>query len=184
MRRTSTLLSFVLFTYCQPVWAQETTQIPALVKDGQKVVVTDTQGRELAGKIEGIDEGSLRLLVGDQSTELRFADIVRIDRPHDTLANGALIGLGIGAAWGLTALALEDARDCDPAVWFDCSNPSVAGYVIVPLITGGLGSAVGVGIDALIRRDRLIYRRGDHVRTTIRPIVGHGLRGVVAAVSW
>jgi hypothetical protein len=177
--------AFVLLIGCPTaVWAQEAERIRASVKDGQRVVVTDDQGREFAGKIAEIGADTLRLLVGTQPTAVRFASIVRIDRPHDTLANGALIGLGVGAAFGLTAVALEDARECNPAAFFDCSDPSLAGYVIIPLMTGGLGSAIGVGIDALIRRDRTIYRRGDHVRTTLRPIAGHGVRGVVAAVSW
>jgi hypothetical protein len=184
MRRISTWLSFVLLVCCPSAWAQEVEQIRARVKDGQRVVVIDDQGRELAGRLDGIGADSLRLLVRDQPTDVKFADIVRIDRPPDTLANGAAIGFGVGAALGLTALALEDARACDPGAWFDCSDPSLASYVVVPLITGGLGTAIGVGIDALVRRDRSIYRRGGHVRTTVAPAIGRGARGVVLSVSW
>jgi hypothetical protein len=177
--------AFVLLIGCQTVvWAQEDERIRGSVKDGQRVVVIDDQGRELAGKIDRVGADSLRLLVRDQPTDVRLADIVRIDRPPDTLANGAGIGFGVGAVLGLTALALEDARACDPGVWFDCSDPSIASYVLVPLVTGGLGTAIGVGIDALVRRDRTIYQRGRTVRTTVVPAIGHGMRGVVLAVSW
>jgi hypothetical protein len=47
-----------------------------------------------------------------------------------------------------------------------------------------LGTAVGVGIDALIRRDRVIYQRAGQLQTRIAPVVGTRVRGALVAVSW
>jgi hypothetical protein len=51
-------------------------------------------------------------------------------------------------------------------------------------VFGGLGTAVGVGIDALIHRDREIYRRGGGALATVGPVLGRGLRGAVVSVTW
>jgi hypothetical protein len=95
---------------------------------------------------------------GQSRSDVPYAQIVRIDRPHDGLANGARIGFASGAALGLLAIAADDARECSSDVWFDCSNPTAGAYALGTLVTGGLGAAIGVGIDALIHHDRTIYR--------------------------
>jgi hypothetical protein len=121
----------------------------------------DDQGREFNGRITTIAADSLTV-TPDRAPRVvvPFAQIVKIDRPQDILANGALIGFGGGAALGFGLLAADDAKSCDPATFFDCSDPTGAGYIAVTLVVGALGTAVGVAFDAMIHRDRGIYRRG------------------------
>lgn len=158
--------------------------IQGRVKEGQNVSITDDQGREFNGRIGNITAKGLTILSRGARQDVPYGEIVRIDRPHDSLANGALIGLAVGAALGFGAIASEDNRSCDPGTFFSCSDPGTGGYVAGAAILGGLGSDVGVGVDALIHRDRNIYRRGGSPRVTLSPAFGRGVRGATVSVSW
>jgi len=154
------------------------------IKEGRKVRVTDDQGREWQGRIEAFASDHLVLLMKDrQRRDVPYAAILRIDRPHDTLANGALIGFVSGAVYGLVAVVAEANTDCEPGVFLSCGDPIAAAYVLVPAIVGGLGAGIGVGIDALIRRDPTLFRRGNS-RVVLAPSLGRGVRGVRLAVRW
>ena len=154
-----------------------------LSREGQKVSVTDDQGREFKGRINALTDDSLSLLGATTSTDIPYDQIVRIDRPHDGLGNGALIGFGVGAALGFAAVVSEDTRSCDPDILFDCSDPNPGGYAALTAIAGGLGAAIGVGIDALVHRNAALYRRGT-TRISLAPTLGHGKRAAVLSVSW
>jgi hypothetical protein len=161
--------------------------IRARVKERQKVSITDDQGREVTGRITTIAADALTI-TPDRAPRVvvPYGQIVRIDRPHDTLANGALIGFGFGAALGFAGIAADDHRSCTPGMGFvdDCSDPTGAGYIVGTLVFGALGSAVGVGVDALIRRDRGIYRRGERAELVVSPVLARGRRGAVFSMSW
>lgn len=155
------------------------------VTEGQKVRITDDQGREWHGRIGSLAPDKLTLVTKDrQQRDLPYGTILRIDRPHDSLANGALIGLASGAALGLLAVVAEDADDCDPAGFLDCGDPGAAAYVAAPLVIGGLGAAVGVGIDALIRKDPNLFQRAGASRLTLGPVIRRDVRGVVVSLRW
>jgi len=167
-----------------PVFAQsERDAIRRHVKDGQKVSIIDSQGNEINGKIRAITDDILTVRGHGTSTDVPYDQIIRIDRPHDSLTNGALIGLGTGAALAIFALAVEDHHDCAPGEIY-CSEPTAGGYAAGTLIAGGLGTAVGVAIDALVHRERQIYRRGGQARVTITPALRDGRRGAVVLLSW
>ena len=154
------------------------------VKEGQKVRVTDDQGREWHGRIDTLAPDSLVLLTKDrQRRDVPYAAILRIDRPHDTLANGALIGLASGAVVGLVGVVSEENADCEPGGFFSCVDPSAASYVIAPALCGAIGAGIGVAIDALVRRDTTLFRRGDS-RVMLGPSLGSGVRGVRLSVRW
>jgi hypothetical protein len=154
------------------------------VKEGQQVRITDDQGREWHGRIEAFAPDSLVLLTKDrQRHDLPYATIVGIDRPHDTLANGALIGFVSGAAFGMFAVIAEENAGCDPGAFFSCGDPTAVAYLLIPSVTGAMGVGVGVAIDALIRRDPTLFRRGES-RVTLAPSLGRGVRGLSLSVRW
>ena len=154
------------------------------VKEGQNVRITDDQGREWHGRIEALAPDSLVLLTKDrQRRDIPYATIVGIDRPHDTLANGALIGFVSGAAFGMLAVIAEENADCEPAAFFSCGDPTAAAYFLFPSVTGAMGAGVGVAIDALIRRDPTLFRRGES-RVTLAASLGRGVRGLSVSVRW
>ena len=105
------------------------------VNKGQRVRITDDQGREWQGRIEALAADNLALLTKDrQAREVPYAAIVRIDRPRDTVANGAKTGFVSGAAFGLfvvVAVAIDDRGFC-------CGVPAAA-YVSFPQLTVAQG---------------------------------------------
>jgi hypothetical protein len=154
------------------------------VKEGQKVRVTDDQGREWQGRIDTFAADNLVLLTKDrQRRDVPYAAILRIDRPHDGLANGALIGFVSGAVVGLLALVAEENAECEPEGFFSCGAPTAGAYVVVPAIFGGAGAGIGMGIDALVRRDSTLFRRG-HSPVMLAPSLGRGVRGLSLSVRW
>jgi len=149
------------------------------VKKGQRVRITDDQGREWQGRIEALAADNLALLTKDrQARDVPYAAIVRIDRPHDTLASGAMIGFLSGAALGLLAVVAEANANC-----WGCFDPTAATYVLVPAFVGGGGAGIGIAIDALVRRDPTLFRRGDS-RVTLAPSLGPGIRGLRLSMRW
>ena len=163
----------------------EAEEIRRRVAVRQKVSITDDQGRQFEGQIGTLSADHLTVVSRRDSTDIRYGSIVRIDRPRDGLGNGTLWGFGIGAGVGLAALIGEELRTCEHTGFvFSCGNPSAAAYLVIPLMTGGIGAAIGVGIDAAIRREPNIYRRGGIPRVTVMPTLGRGLAGAAVALSW
>jgi len=165
-----------------PVLAQSELPRPVeLLKEGQSVEIIDDQGREVRGKVGVMSVGTVRLVRDGRVTEIPFDRITQISRPPDSLANGALIGLASGAAFGLIGSTVG-TDDCDE-IYYECYGGP--GYVIgSTLIFGGIGAGIGVGVDALIRRNRVIYRRDSGVQTRLAPVVAPGVKGVVVAMRW
>lgn len=160
-------------------------EIGRRVEEGQKVRITDDQGRAWRGRIATLAPDTLSLVMPDRrQVDIDYRNIVRIDRPHDGLANGALIGLASGAALGLLAVIAEENAECDPGAFFSCGDPTGAAYVAAPAILGGLGAAIGVGIDALISRDPNLYQRGGRARVVLSPTLGRGVHGVTVTLRW
>ena len=184
MIRTGSVALAVLFASSPCLAQTDVENIRSRVKDGQKVSVTDDSGQVFNGRVGAITAEGLRIQADGKNADVRFDRIVRIDRPHDGLANGALIGLGAGAAFGLVTIAVEDNRDCDPLGFYSCSGPTAGSYVPGTLLGAGLGTAIGVGVDALIHRKREIYRRAGGTHVTAAPAFGHGVRGAVVSVTW
>ena len=154
------------------------------VTEGQTVRVTDDQGREWQGRIERFAPDKLELLTKDrQRRDQPYLSILRIDRPHDTLANGARIGFATGAVLGILAVVAEANADCDPGSFFSCGDPTAAAYILIPAIVGGAGAGVGIGVDALVRRDATLFRRGDS-RVMLAPSLGHGAHGLSLSMRW
>ena len=168
----------------QTVGSSDADAIRQRVKEGQKVRITDDQGREWQGRIEEFAPDDLVLTTKDrQQRDLPYAAILRIDRPHDTLANGARIGFASGVFLGLLAVISEANADCDPAAFYSCGEPTGAAYILFPAILGGAGAGIGIGIDTLVRRDPTLFRRGDP-RVLPAPSLGRGVRGVSLLVRW
>jgi hypothetical protein len=150
-------------------------QLRVLVAPGQTVTVTDLTGREVKGQIVRLTASTIALLVKGASVEFRDSDVTQMrQRRPDSLANGAKTGFYIGSGLGLLAgLAIAGDDDVDAAPL----------AVFAVLTYGGIGAGIGAGIDAMIEGDRPIYSRtsGTPGRFALRPIAGHGRRGVSLA---
>jgi hypothetical protein len=84
------------------------------------------------------------------------------ERRPDSLANGALIGLGVGASVGWALACIGDPADAE------C-------VALGSLFFGGIGAGIGVGIDALIpAKKRTVYQvatSSSAARLTIAPVI-------------
>ena len=155
IRRASVALA-ILFASSPCLAQTDVENIRSRVKDGQKVSVTDDGGQVFDGRISAMTADGLRIQTSKMTADVRFDRIVRIDRPNDG----------------------------DPQEWFDCSDPTAGGYVAAALVGAGLGTAIGVGVDALIHRQREIYHRAGVAHATVAPALGRGVRGAVVTLTW
>ena len=144
-RRGAVILVVALAAMPAPGVAQEPVasfdQLDTRLKVGDKVWVTDRQGSEIDGKIERITADALTLN-GSRMIAAGEVRLVRY-RERDSLKNGTLIGLGIGAGLGL-AWCLAAATDDSPHIstGIECAE----GFTVY----GGLGTLLGLAIDAAI----------------------------------
>ena len=154
-------------------------QLQARVKPGDVVVVTDTEGRDVRGRITVLSPSSLAIDVDGRPAEWSEGGVRLIrHRQSDSLVNGTLIGLGVGAAVGVLA-----AGQASLASNFTTSDDS-GGDELAILLFGALGAGLGMGIDAAWRDDVLVFRAGGATTASLRviPLVLPRAQGIRAAV--
>jgi len=170
----SLLLAFALAAAQEPVRSFD--QLDTRLKPGDTVWLTDAQGREIKGKITSLAAEALTLNANGSRT-FSAADVRLVQERHgDPLLNGALIGFGIGGVgFGLTCLATIDDQDRG---W--CA--------LVTIFYGGIGTAVGVAVDALIPGRKLVVYRAPgapgHARLSIAPVVTPRAKGVALSFAF
>jgi hypothetical protein len=173
--RISAAVTIALFLVCGTAAGQTSANdLRDRLKEGQKVDVTDEQGRELRGRIVNLTADSLTLTRGADRQLVPYAQIVKIDRVDD-LRNGALVGLGVG----LGLFALDAVVSSENGITL---NP--AGYLVIGALYGAAGAGAGVGIDALIGGNRNIYQRGGSTRISLVPSIGRDRIGAAIGISW
>jgi hypothetical protein len=156
-------------------------QLNTRLKPGDTVWVTDGQGREVKGKIQGLAPDSLALK-GDGARTFAAGDVRLItERQGDSLANGALIGLAVGGV-GTGLACLASADDLDDG-W----------CLLAAFVYGGIGTGIGVGIDALIPGKKLVAYRAPgtpgssesrQARLSIAPVVTPRAKGVAVSFAF
>ena len=181
------MLVMLLISSVASAQTTEQDEIHRRVKQGQKMSITDERGREFNGRLEIVTAQGLTIRTGDGRVDVPFGEIVRIDRPKDTNWNGARYGFIGGAGLGLSLLAWQDNRQCDPRSVVPCHRATGTApsgmYASAAITSGMLGACVGAVVDALIRRDRNIYLRGGP-RISISPVFGATSGGAVMRLSW
>ncbi len=147
--------------------ASDLNQLRALVKPGDGLTVTDTDGKRVKGKLTQLDDQRIVLEVRDRSgvvvtncCEFDGHMLATIKR-RDSLWDGTLIGFAAGLGGGVFGgVVAEDI------------------YMVVGLGVGFsiIGTVVGAVIDGLSQRE--IYAKS---RTTVSvaPVIGHDRKGVV-----
>jgi hypothetical protein len=178
-RAVSSLLAFLVLTILTTASATGQTvatnfeQLRFKVEPGDTVFVTvDTGTSEQEARILDLTSSSLVVSIDGTRRELVESDVRRIrQRVPDSRKNGALIGFLVGAA-SSTGMSIGLASPAG-----SCTGGCIAGSV---LYGGGLGSLVGLGIDALIQGRREIYVRGGQASLDIDllPVVSSHVKGV------
>jgi len=172
----SLLLAVALAAAQEPV--RDFTQLNTRLRPGDTVWVTDAQGREIKGRIVALGADAFTLEGGGGKT-FASPDVATITvRRSDSLGNGALIGLGVGGlGTGLACLATAEGADQE---W----------CYLAAVVYGGIGAAIGVGIDAMIPGKKLVAYRApgstgsSPARLSIAPFVTPRVRGVAVAFSF
>lgn len=153
------------------------------VKIGELVWVTDSTGAETHGRLDQLSKDGL-ILEAHGAVTLAAADIRRVRvRDHDSIKNGALIGLGVGAAlgsaWCIGAVA-DDSTDVNAGV--ECAE----GFTVYP----GLGALIGLAVDAVIPgKMRVIYQASrsqaiSSARILVTPLVRSRAKGLTLLISF
>ena len=147
-------------------------QLNTRLRIGDTVWVTDAQGREIKGRILELHDASITL------TERTFsaAEVGRVRlRVNDSVLTGTLIGLATGLGAGAAVLGQGDT---------DPSGGTIAGAA---LLFGGVGAAVGAGIDGLIHGKRDVYRSpgaSSSARVSLAPVLAPRSKSVVVWCSF
>jgi hypothetical protein len=154
--------------------ASDLNQLRVLVKPGDVLTVTDTGGQKVQGRLTELDDSRIVLaLRNDQTRQFDGRMVTTIEkRGGDSLKNGALIGLATGGILGaLGGVGYANAYDGNYTGW----------AVAYGLVYGGLGAAIGTGIDALITGNRVIFAKS---KTTISvaAVLDRHRKGVVFAL--
>jgi hypothetical protein len=153
-------------------------QLAALVQPGDTVTVVEATGAETKGQIWNLFRDKLIVGTAAGPRELGERDVAVIrQRRGDSLKNGAIIGAAAGAAYFATmATLLSRIEEGDVIV-----STAVAGG----LMCTGIGAAAGIGIDALISRQRVIYKKSaGATRVSVSPLFGRTRRGAAVSVTF
>jgi hypothetical protein len=176
MNRLAHAAILLLITAAAPATAQELAgtfdQLRVLVRPGDTLTITDSAGQRVRGKLAELSGTTLVLDVSGAHHALQAIDIDTIrKRGPDSLKNGALTGLAIGA--GVFGLAIGAATGH--------GTYAVAGA----LLYGGIGAGIGAGVDALIEGQRIVYARSTPTAAhfSIAPIVSRSRQGVLFTVG-
>ncbi|HSF18343.1 MAG TPA: hypothetical protein VLK65_22615 [Vicinamibacteria bacterium] len=143
--------------------------LPQILGLGHKVSVRTLRGNAYEGKIKDLDEKHIR--VDDKTFLFSEEDLMRIDvTRNDSILNGALIGLGVGA--GLIALT-----GCP-----DCTNEEATSFF---LLVGGTSVGLGVLFDIMRKTPTTVYVAADRDnKLTVAPLFTRGRKGVVVSFSF
>jgi hypothetical protein len=150
----------------QPV-AHTFEELRQVVKKGQTVVVTEASGQRTKGKVADVSPSSIVTLAPGARTFVEGA--VTEIRATDSLSNGALIGAAVG-----TGLAM----------WDYLIDPSEPGNAAVFAVAIGLGTAVGAGIDALVRGKVLYQSPRQTRRLMLSPVLEKDRKGALVSVRF
>jgi hypothetical protein len=144
-------------------------QLPDHLNVGDTVTVEAADGAEVRGRVVRMAPDAIVVTGTSDERMVDASGVLRISACCDSLQNGALIGLGSGALFGvLVAAGFSD-------------NGADEDAIVGALLFGGIGAGLGVGLDALVSSDRLIYKV-----PTVTPRARVGPRGgaVGVTVTW
>jgi hypothetical protein len=137
---------------------------------GEQIVVTSAEGVEIGGRITKISPSALSI----DGYAFTPEEAVKIERPGDSLWNGAAIGYGVGALFGAT-IGAEACLHTRESTW-RCVNSGGIAYGLL-----------GALIDFAHKGRRTIYRSPSAApRKAMRlvPDIGPERKGVAVALAF
>jgi hypothetical protein len=166
----TTLMAFPSGARAQGV-ANSFEELPNVVQIGQQVTVTDAMGVRVSGALDSLSPASVGIVTETGRREFNSSDVRTIRRRSDRLRDGALWGLGAGAAIGYLGV---QAATCSGCHWDPPSFPAQ-----MSLLFGAMGAGVGVAFDAAFKHDSLLYGKpASSVRVSMAPQFGKSGTGI------
>jgi hypothetical protein len=158
-------------------------QLNTRLKPGDKVWVTDSQGREITGRVDDVRSVSLALREG---RTFRGEEVRQVARQKgDRTRIGALYGAGIGAVLGAWSGHREYEREVAPYCHGPCDS---GGYMLgFGAVLGAVGACVGALVGNQIPAGRLVvYRQPGSTsvgssRLSVTPVITPRTKGVAVA---
>jgi hypothetical protein len=166
-------------TFAAPANAQGVaasfTELRLLVSPGDTVTIHHHGSEQTKGKILSLSPTSIAILTKGERHDLDESDVSEIvQRRQDSLRNGALWGAGVTSVLFGIGLAQVCEGECGSALL-------VSGI----LFYGGLGAGIGVGVDALITSQRVIFEKASSSsRLRVSPLVGPRRHGVALSMAF
>jgi hypothetical protein len=150
-------------------------ELASRVIPGATVSVTDRSGEKLRGRLLEITSSTLRLQAGKLERTFSSDTLAELRQPQsDSLVNGVLIGAAAGAAPFLFLIVSDWCSDEGP----NCGGGyKWAGFYLA------IGVGAGATLDALIRKDTVLYRRRD-IAINLGPYLHRGRKGVALSVAF
>ena len=162
-------IGFALASSAAVAAAQTAPDFSALrARVGDQIVVTSAEGVEIGGRVTKISPSALSI----DGYAFTPEEAVKIERPGDSVWNGAAIGYGVGALFGLTI----GAEGCLHGQSWRCMNGGG--------ITYGL---LGALIDFAHKGRRTIYKSGSAAprrEVKLVPDIGGERKGVAVALAF
>lgn len=172
----TTLLSLLPVCVAQAQPVSDLFEVERRTEPGDAVQVRHRDGRLTKGNLRTINADGLVLEVDERLVTIPVADMREVGTTSDRLTNGALIGLGAGAVLGMfhAAASVNDGS---------LVGAAAAGPAGLIGLAGGAaaGVGIGIGVDALVRRYRVLYRAPLQLAPTATAGAGYG---VAVRVSW
>ena len=155
-------------------------QLQLLVKPGDKIDVTGTDGITTKGKIESLTPSTLRITTKSGIRDFSQKEAFEIKQKRgDPLGNGAVIGAVSGGTFAALVIGVSCASEgCDG------DGGLIAGAIA---LYTGFGAAIGVGIDALIPHRYTIYKQpAQSLLRSVRlaPVISSARKGAVLRFSF
>lgn len=185
MIRTSAVAAVVAALFVAPVAATAQELVPSFdrlntrVTVGDKVNVTDAEGRVVTGKISILRDASITI-VGIGTTTLPADRVRLVERRSKSVGKAALYGAIVGALTGGVLALAETAEECD------CPGPVIA------IVTVPVGAAAGTLVGAIVRgvlpdKRQVVYRAsvtGERASLSLFPVLGPKVKGLSVVYSF
>jgi hypothetical protein len=149
-----------------------------LAASEKPVRVTTAAEGKISGKLLDLSESSLTVLVGHERRTLQKSEILQVAELHHHAGQGALIGLGTGAALGFVGMLLA----CG-----DCGDESGAFALAGAIVYGGIGAGIGALAGAATTTERNVYRApapAADARFAVSPLVTTRGAGIAATLRF
>jgi hypothetical protein len=188
MRRTASAVTIVFaVAICVPLAAaaqQPVRSFDALdtrLKPGDTIWVTDAEGREIKGKVQGLSPASLRVKSEGATQEFPQARVATIKhQPRDPLKNGVLWGALMGFAGGAASCA------ANPECIDDEGGPGIT--IALSIVGAAAGAGIGPAVDASVKGPKLVVFRAPAAsgitNLSVAPMITPRAEGVAVSFAF